>query len=354
MPQLLHVSLNATLQLVLCAFVGVLLARRGLFTRDARRSLAKVIMWAMLPALLIASLGQEASPETVRQYLGVMLAVPVLVLCGFLAGRLLALLLRIPADLRPLVTAASTFGNASYVPLPFLAAICATTAFPGLTAEQATARSVTYVSLYLMCYSPTLWCVGFPYLSGKRLRDLRLAQIVNPPLMGSAIGVTIAFIPPLHDAFFGDGAPLAVVIDTLRLLAKGVFPCALLLLGANLCGAPQTAGDGAGDSLPASDRCPLNGYLCVIAGKLLVMPLFGLAYTWLAWKSGLIPHDPILALVILVESAVPPANNLIIMCQTHGRGELPMSRMLFAAYCTSIATLTLWTSLFLRLVMSLD
>ena len=264
MPQLLHVSLNATLQLVLCALVGVLLARRGLFTRDARRSLAKVIMWAMLPALLIASLGQEASPETVRQYLGVMLAVPVLVLCGFLAGRLLALLLRIPADLRPLVTAASTFGNASYVPLPFLAAICATTAFPGLTAEQATARSVTYVSLYLMCYSPTLWCVGFPYLSGKRLRDLRLAQIVNPPLMGSAIGVTIAFIPPLHDAFFGDGAPLAVVIDTLRLLAKGVFPCALLLLGANLCGAPQTAGDGAGDSLPASDRCPLTCYLSVI------------------------------------------------------------------------------------------
>lgn len=130
MPQLLHVSLNATLQLVLCALVGVLLARKGLFTRDARRSLAKVIMWAMLPALLIASLGHEASPETVRQYLGVMLAVPVLVLCGFLAGRLLALLLRIPADLRPLVTAASTFGNASYVPLPFLAAICATTTFP--------------------------------------------------------------------------------------------------------------------------------------------------------------------------------------------------------------------------------
>ncbi len=351
MPQLLHVSLNATLQLVLCALVGVLLARKGLFTRDARRSLAKVIMWAMLPALLIASLGHEASPETVRQYLGVMLAVPVLVLCGFLAGRLLALLLRIPADLRPLVTAASTFGNASYVPLPFLAAICATTTFPGLSIEQATARSVTYVSLYLMCYSPTLWCVGFPYLSGKRLRDLRLSQIVNPPLMGSAIGITIAFIPPLHDAFFAPGAPLAVVIDTLRLLAKGVFPCALLLLGANLCGSPQPAADG--DTLPA-DRCPLPCYLNVIAGKLLIMPLFGLAYTCLAWKSGLIPHDPILALVILVESAVPPANNLIIMCQTHGRGELPMSRMLFAAYCTSIATLTLWTMLFLKLVMTLD
>ncbi|MGN0880475.1 MAG: AEC family transporter [Oligosphaeraceae bacterium] len=351
MPQLLHVSLNATLQLVLCALVGVLLARKGLFTRDARRSLAKVIMWAMLPALLITSLGHEASPETVRQYLGVMLAVPVLVLCGFLAGRLLTFLFRIPADLRPLVTAASTFGNASYVPLPFLAAICATTAFTGLTAEQATARSVTYVSLYLMCYSPTLWCVGFPYLSGKRLRDLRLSQIVNPPLMGSAIGITIAFIPPLHDAFFGDGAPLAVVIDTLQLLAKGVFPCALLLLGANLCGATQPAAGG--DALSA-ERCPLTCYLSVIAGKLLIMPLFGLAYTALAWKSGLIPHDPILALVILVESAVPPANNLIIMCQTHGRGELPMSRMLFAAYCASIATLTLWTMLFLKLVMSLD
>ena len=56
MPQLLHVSLNATLQLVLCAFVGVLLARRGLFTRDARRSLAKVIMWAMVPEWITVSL----------------------------------------------------------------------------------------------------------------------------------------------------------------------------------------------------------------------------------------------------------------------------------------------------------
>lgn len=358
MTALFHTSFCAVLQLVLVAFIGVALAYKGFFNADARKCIAKTIMLAMLPALLISSLSHDANPAALRQYCGVLLAAPVLVLCGFLVGKLLAFILRTPQQLRRCATAACMFGNTSYIPLPFLGAICATTIFPSLTQMEASERSVTYVSLYLLCYSPILWGVGFPYLSGKNFRELSWKQFVNPPLISAVIGISIAFFTPLYDLFYGKDAILGVIMDTCKLLAKGVFPCALLLLGANLLSNRQTAtakntADSPDNNLPDPAAIPLRAYFHVILGKLLLMPLCGLAYVTLTWEIGFIPHDPMVALVILIESAVPPANNLIIMSQTHGHGETQMARLLFSAYCVSIITLTLWTMFFLHRVYNL-
>lgn len=346
MKELFSVSFNAVLQLVLVALVGVWLARKNIIDDAARRSIAKIILWVMLPALLVASLSKEADPHAVHLYFGIILAAPFLILCGTVTGHALSTLFNVPGDLQRITNAASTYGNASYIPLPFMAVICLTAPFVSSSPQIATSNSVTYISIYLMCYSPMLWFTAFPYLSGKGIRQLNFKQLINPPLMASAIGITIAFIPPVRNLFHAPGAPLNVVVDALNLLAKGVFPCALLILGANLVSSRQAANS------KDAQKIPLGAYFAVILGKLIIMPVFGLAYTTIAWKYNFIPHDPLLALVILIEAAVPPANNLIIMCQTHEKGEKQMARLLFVAYCTSVVTLTLWTVFFLKTVNS--
>lgn len=101
------------------------------------------------------------------------------------------------------------------------------------------------------------------------------------------------------------------------------------MLGANLADPPA-----------GNETVPARTLLAVWWGRLLLMPLFGCLYTLFLYRRGWLPDDPMCALVLMVESAVPPATNLIVMCQLHGRGEATMSRLLVSTYIAAIPVLT--------------
>ena len=341
MKEIAICSILSVLKLVLVVLIGVWLGRKGLLDKPTRQHFSKILMLVMLPSLLIVSLGRNAQLHNLGQWWVLIVAAGLYVLFGFAVSELVFKMLRLPNHLRHNFCAATAFGNSSYLPLPLMMTI---TASAPIFLNDATAgeRSFAYISVYLLCHSPLLWLIGFPYLSGKSIKELKWNQIVSPPLVASAIGLLLGATPWLNRLFFSAGAPLAILVSTMDMIGKAIFPLALMLLGANLS-----------EKLPEGDSMPIRSFVSLTICRLLILPAFGFATAWLAWRFGLGPQDPLFYLVIMTESAVPAATNLIVMTQVHHKGEASMARFLLCEYCLSIPLLTLTMTFFLYIIQSM-
>lgn len=331
-------SMMSVLKLVLVVLAGIWLGRRGILNREGRHSLSAIVIHVMLPCLLLVSLGRNANASNLGKWSILVVAAFMYAFGGFGLGVLACHLFRIPLGIRRVVSTASAFGNASFLPLPLMATVCVTA--PLLSGDPgAGERSFAYISVFLLCHSPLLWLFGYTYLSGRSWREIHWHQIVTPPLIASFSGMLLGVIPPLHGLFFGEGAPLWILTSTCEMVSHAVFPCALLVLGANLA-----------EKLPEGERVPVRAYVALTLTRLAVMPLIGFGFTCLAFHAGWALRDPVFLLVMMVEASVPPATNLVIMTQVHKHGEAAMARLLLCAYCMTVPMLTLSMMFFLYMV----
>ncbi|NOY83023.1 MAG: hypothetical protein GXP31_18650 [Kiritimatiellaeota bacterium] len=321
----------------ICA-AGAWLARTGTLDNTGRSKLSRVILWTLLPALLFSKLSRSASAANLRAWIALPLTAYAYIATGFLLGWILAKLLRPPAGTERVLSAATAFGNSGYVPIPLVAAIAGTAALfkddPG-----AADRGIAYISVYLVGMSPCLWGIAYPYLSGRTFRAIRWRQVLSPPVCGALGGAVVGAFPPLRNLLIEPGAPLRVLLDVTELAGAGAIPCSLLVLGANVM-----------SGAAADDELSLRPIIGVTVGRLLLFPFVGIGTVLLLKRWGWIPDDPMFALVLMLEAAVPPATNLIVMCQLHGRGEGAMARILFWTYLAAVPALTVFVSLFLWLL----
>ena len=341
MKEIALCSILSVIKLVLIVLVGVWLGRKGLLDKPTRQHFSKILMLVMLPSLLIVSLGRNAQIHNIEQWWMLIVSAGLFVVYGFVVSEIVFKLLRLPKHLQRNFCAATAFGNSSYLPLPLMVTITATAPI-FLNDATAGERSFAYISVYLLCHSPLLWLIGFPYLSGKSIRELKWNQILSPPLVSSLIGLIVGMLPWLNRLFFGEGAPLGIVVSTMEMIGKAIFPLALMLLGANLS-----------EKLPEGDTMPVRSFVGVTVCRLILMPAIGFGTAWLAWRFGLGPKDPLFYLVIMTESAVPAATNLIVMTQVHHTGEATMARLLLCEYCMAVPLLTITMTFFLTVTSAL-
>ena len=341
MKEIALCSILSVIKLVLVVLVGVWLGRKGILDKPTRQHFSKILMTVMLPSLLIVSLGRNAQIHNIGQWWMLVVSGGLFVLFGFLVSELVFRFLHLPEHLHRGFCAATAFGNSSYLPLPLMMTITAT-APVFLNDATAGERSFAYISVYLLSHSPLLWLIGFPYLSGKSIRELKWNQIISPPLVSSFIGLMVGAIPWLNKLFFGNDAPFGIVVSTMEMIGKAIFPLALMLLGSNLS-----------EKLPTGEKMPLRSFVGVTACRLVLMPIIGFATALLAWWIGLGPKDPLFYLVIMTESAVPAATNLIVMTQVHHKGEATMARILLCEYCMAVPILTITMTFFLYTVSAL-
>ena len=341
MKEIALCSVLSVIKLVLVVLVGVWLGRKGILDKPTRQHFSKILMMVMLPSLLIVSLGRNAQIHNLGQWWMLVVSGGLFVLFGFLVSELVFRFRRLPEHLHRCFCAATAFGNSSYLPLPLMMTITATAPI-FLNDATAGERSFAYISVYLLSHSPLLWLIGFPYLSGKSIRELKWNQIVSPPLMASFIGLMVGAIPWLNRLFFGNAAPLAIVVSTMEMIGKAIFPLALMLLGANLS-----------EKLPEGEKMPWDAFVGVTTCRLILMPAIGFATAWFAWIFNFGPKDPLFYLVIMTESAVPAATNLIVMTQVHHKGEATMARLLLCEYCMAVPLLTITMTFFLTITSSL-
>jgi len=328
----------SVLRVFLVCAAGVWLARRGVMTAEFRRTLSRVILLLLLPCFLVSKLSASVNVADLLRWSILPLAALVYIALGMLIGCLVMLVCRPPAELRRVVAAATAFGNSGYIPLPLVMAIAATAT---LFQDDPTAadRGVAYVSVYLIGMSPCLWGIAYPYLSDKPLGRLRPGQILSPPVCSVLCGITFGVVGPLRRTFVNPEAPLRALMDACELVGMAAIPCGLLILGANLAD-PEAKADG----------LPAKTILAVGFARLVLLPAVGCTLTLWLRRVGAIPQDPMFALVLMLEAAVPPATNLIVMCQVHNRGEAAMSKLLVWCYILAVPSLTAFGALFLWLI----
>jgi len=200
------------------------------------------------------------------------------------------------------------------------------------------------------------------------------ARVLNPPLCGILLGCGLGF-SPLAAVFAGGGqgaaAPVAARVsleaalivgsvrsafDACRMLGTATLPVQAVVLASSLYreeapGAGEVAGAVTGlpkrSGLLPAEPSERRALVAIAVTRLLLMPLAGLAL-YLAAR-GLLPRDPLCHLAVLVQAAMPPAQNLVVIMQLRDSTQ-PLARrfarLVVRLYALAAASVAVWTLVF--------
>ena len=191
-----------------------------------------------------------------------------------------------------------------------------------VTTSAAAARSGN-ASEAIMAPTPRLGAVAF------------LRKIVNPPLLASFTGVTLACISPIREAFLG-----TVLFDSIQSIGVASPPVMLINLGAQMSLQDRSAGR----------AVPFRLMFSIVIGRLVLMPLGTSIVIFGSVAAGLLPPDRILLLLLLLQGATPTAMSLGTISQMHGVWMDEMAEIMFVVNVVSVPFFTLSVAAFLALL----
>jgi len=328
-------SIRAVLVLLLAAGCGVYLVRRNILHEQARRDVSLVVFHLTLPCLLFSSIINAVSVEALRQWWLLPVAAGVHCGIGFLAGLLVVRLSAPPAEFRRDVIVTTAFGNGAYIPLAIVGVIAADNR--AVLGESAAAEGITYVSLYLVMYSALQWLVGYPFLTQRPWRELKATHVISPPIIAATAAIVLGLIPCAKEWLCAPGAPLEIVPRAAGIIGQATVPCALIIIGANLAHSI---------SLRTVGVRALAG---AAVGRFVVVPVISMIITVALWRAGWI-GSRMMFVVLALQAFMPPAMNLMIMCEILGRNKQGMAAMVFWLYLLAIPMLAGWLAVTFWLV----
>lgn len=183
----------------------------------------------------------------------------------------------------------------------------------------------------------------------RGLRACLRSQALSPPVVAVLCGLGVG-MSPLKGLFVGPGAPLQLLHRAALLLGDSVVPLSTLLSGASLVAANAGGGAGKREGAPArasvarraADVLCRAELLGVVLVRLLALP----ACSWLLFLcarrflglfptgpggGGVGPVDPLIGFVVLLEGAMPTANNVVRAPRTVRQARLCGCRVAAAA-----------------------
>ncbi|CAE8687947.1 unnamed protein product [Polarella glacialis] len=163
-----------------------------------------------------------------------------------------------------------------------------------------------------------------------------------PPVIGAALGMTVALIGPLRLLFVDvsgseDATFLSFAFKGLKIIGGASVPVNMLVLGSNLA---------KGCNFKA---VPLSTNLGIIFTKTIGLPVV------MALLIGVISRsrpatDPAVWLVAIVVSCTPTANNIMVMVELSGQHKESMTTSIFSQYLAAPFTLTLVLTTYMMLL----
>ena len=254
---------------------------------------------------------------------------------------------------RRISIACSAFGNSLTLPIIFLAT---------LLPKDAMSSASAYLALFLLGWTPWLWTLGFSILSGPQRDDqsggstvVKMAsRIANPPLIAIFCGALYGLSPLQAMTASGAGhqsqgltTVLVWLVDSLikamELLGSGTVATQMLVLAASLAriGQPQ---------IQTLQLVETRTLWVVAFVRYLILPLSLLSMVMAAAKLGWAPSDPTFIAVLLVQGAMPPAQNLVLLANLRDKADaMPtaLAAALFRLYMVALVPLSFWIAVIL-------
>ncbi|GAV92133.1 Mem_trans domain-containing protein [Cephalotus follicularis] len=106
-----------------------------------------------------------------------------------------------------------------------------------------------------------------------------IQHIIQPPTIASMLAIIIGMIPQLKAIVYGSDAPLAVINDSLDIIAGAMVPSVMLVLGGMLAEGPNES------------RLGTRTTVGIIVARLLVLPLIGIGVIYLADRWNVLVAD---------------------------------------------------------------
>ncbi|CAM9839174.1 unnamed protein product [Ectocarpus fasciculatus] len=243
-------------------------------------------------------------------------------------------------------------------------------------------RGVAYTSFYLMGWSPSFWTIGNNILTGhldedggegkkknaadgdvaaavpraklslsKRVANIpsklksiaespAVRKVLSPPIVACMTGLVIGLSPPLRWLLMREGAPLGPMWSAFSNLTAAYTPSGVLVLAGSLANCP-----------PGKwfSRDTQKTILAVGMARWFLLPLVTSGLLFGGVKYGLVPPDPMLLFVLLIESCMPSAQNSVIMLQVAGLQDEAgrNARTLCTLYLISIVPVSILLTVFI-------
>ena len=353
-------SLKAILKLVSTCGIGAYATKHGMLDKQALSVLSKLVFNIFQPCLLFVNVAQTISnagaPMDSTLFI-LPIAAAFQIFLGFFLGKLLTWIFYgnvQHSDDKNQLLACTTFANSGPLPLVFTDSLFRNHKDPTLLS-----KSVAYISMYLLMWSPLFWALGSSILSpdesslsrAERNKQL-LSRILSPPIIACLAGLVVGLVPTLRTLWLSPAGLLNPVLEALRTLSSAYLPAVLLVL--------------AGSLMPSEDLDPLDTDLnihqvvkplgfdfakrvaAVYVSRFLLMPfvaffVIGLIKRFFPFGATLLA-DPLLLFILLLEACMPSAQNSTVILQLQGNqsAAASMARTLVAVYVLGVPAMSFW------------
>ena len=356
------VALRAVAKLISTCGAGVIAGKFGLLDKTALGVLSKLVFYLFQPCMLFVNVASTI--DKMGGNAGVMRILPlaafVQIVIGFVVGKFLSFVIygkkQSSEEAKQLLTC-TTFSNSGPLPLVFVDALLKSHADVSILP-----KSVGYVSLYLLGWSPLFWIFAPAILTPTEVADptkkvpthqeklsLVLKRVFSPPVMGSLLGLIVG-ATQLKKLFIPVSGIFHPIFEAARTLGTGYIPAVLLVLAGSLT--PASKEEEAANPVKVVEGADKFDFVkqvgAIYLARFLLMPTLGFAM--LAALKKYVPSmasvlsDPILVFVLLLQTCMPSAQNSTVILQLQGnRGAAArMAKALMAIYIMGIPAISYW------------
>ena len=358
-------AFKAILKLIGTCGIGVYAGKTGVLDKTALNVLSKLIFNIFQPCLLFVNVCQTVSTAGGSAAVWVLpLAAGLQILIGYILGSGITRVIygKAESEEKRQTLTCTTFSNSGPLPLVFVDAL-----FRAHPDQTLLPKAVAYISLYLLGWSPLFWIVAPAILSepgnadgkaksAEEKRKELLSRIFSPPVIGSLMGLVVGSIPMLRKQLIPSNGLFNWGFEAMRTLGTAYLPAVLMVLAGSLTPSQEPA-DIAADAAksPATKRKEGAAFLtqisAIYAARFFFMPLAGFALLGACTKyipaaNTLFSADKMLALVLLLETCMPSAQNSTVILQLANKKSAAsrMARVLMVIYIAGIPALGAWLS----------
>lgn len=299
--------LGAVGRIFLVIVAAGFLVRRKILLEEHVKALAWVTVNILLPCMMFSKISANFRPDEMHIWWAIPLSSAAMIFMGlFFASLLYLRRFREKRFLFPL----ASMQNAVYLVLPIGLFM-----YPDQFEQFA-----TYNFLFLIGFTLVVWSLGKVLITGASFRALTYKDFVTPPLVtsvGTLLLVLLGlnrFVPPM-------------VMDAVDLVGDATIPVSNLVLGATLGGISLRVLPSMADVLKLS------------AVKYLLLPL---AVITILHFVGLKESHPLLADMLVIESAAAPATALILQVRTYGGDRQTIGSNMVISYLLCLLAIPFW------------
>jgi hypothetical protein len=167
---------------------------------------------------------------------------------------------------------------------------------------------------------PLVWSLGKVLITGSSFKSVKAREFITPPLVAAFI--TLAMVFTGLRKFVPD-----LVMDSIGLVGEATIPVSNIVLGATL------------GSISFKILPKLSDVLKLTTVKFIILPVVVIAVLYFV---GLKEQNPLMANMLVIESAAAPATALVLQVRAYGGDRQTVGSLMLISYVVCLLAIPFW------------